>query len=129
MRDRAQARVRVVAGTMKHSTGSPTKSQQARFRALQELGCIACRKRGFGYAAPDVHHILDGGRRMGHDQTIPLCPHHHRNVAPEGITSTQARLVLGPSLADSPRLFREVFGTERELLAEVDALIAKRCAA
>lgn len=63
------------------------------------MGCIACRERGFGYVPPDIHHLLSGGVRIGHDATIPLCAHHHRGHAPAGMTQAQAALVLGPSLA------------------------------
>lgn len=53
--------------------GMTTKADLARFRALQKLGCIACRQRGV-FSQPDIHHLLSGGRRRGNRYTIPLCP-------------------------------------------------------
>lgn len=93
-----------------------SKSDLARFDKLQQLGCIACRKAGSGYRAPDIHHILSGGFRMGNKYTLPLCPEHHR------FPSNGA--VVGPSLADGSRRFAAMFGSQLELLAEVNRLIA-----
>lgn len=92
-----------------------TKSDEIRFNKLHQLGCICCRKAGSGFRAPDIHHIIDGGRRMGNKFTLPLCPEHHR------FKSTGA--VEGPSLADGSKLFHARFGTQRALLAEVNKLI------
>ncbi len=87
-----------------------SKADNARFRALHELGCIACDLRGLDYAAPDIHHLLSGGKRRGHQFTIPLCPAHHRGVwhSPE---------LHGPSLAKTPKRFRQEFGSDESLLA------------
>jgi hypothetical protein len=52
-------------------TGTDKRSQ--RFRELQELGCVACRKLGY-VSQPDIHHLLSGGKRIGDNATIPLCP-------------------------------------------------------
>jgi hypothetical protein len=92
-----------------------TKADEIRFDRLHRLGCICCRKAGSGYRAPDIHHVLSGGFRMGNQFTLPLCPEHHR------IPSTGA--VVGPSLADGSRVFSAKWGTQLELLAEVNALI------
>jgi hypothetical protein len=92
-----------------------TKRDLHRFDQLQQLGCIACRKAGSGYRAPDIHHILRSGRRVGHQHTLPLCPEHHRY--PSNGT------VVGPSLADGSKLFEAKWGKQIELLAEVNRLI------
>lgn len=89
---------------------------------LQEVGCIACRIR-FGMGAPaDVHHITEGGRRLGHDFTIPLCPWHHRGISafPDRVATEK----YGPSLAKSKREFVGEFGTEKTLLHRVNVLLA-----
>ena len=93
-----------------------TKAEVARFQRLQDLGCIACRIRALGYSAPDMHHLLSGGRRRGHLETIPLCPAHHRGVGhvPE---------LHGPSLALAPRRFRQEFGSDEELLRMTNELL------
>lgn len=100
---------------MKHSTGKPTKAHIARFEKLRALGCICCKKAGSGYRAPDIHHILSGGFRIGDHASLPLCPEHHR------FPSTGA--VVGPSLADGSKVFAAKWGSQMELLAEVNRLI------
>jgi hypothetical protein len=91
------------------------KVDLARFDLLHRIGCICCRKAGSGYRAPDVHHILVGGRRAGHQFTLPLCPEHHR------IPSNGS--VVGPSLADGSKLFASSWGAQTQLLTEVNELI------
>ena len=73
----------------------------------------------------DVHHLLSGGRRRGHSYTIPLCPWHHRGTfaTTDEFTAREIEEMYGPSLARSPRKFREVFGTDEELLAQTDLLV------
>lgn len=94
-------------------------TREERFRRLQKLGCIACRKRG-RFSLPDIHHLNIGGhaghKRRGDRFTIPLCPPHHRGIF-------WREEDHGPSLALHPRRFREEFGTDDALLREVDLLI------
>lgn len=94
-----------------------SKKDLARFDKLQAYGCIACRILGF-YSAPDVHHILSGGRRTGHQNTIPLCPWHHRGVKPHRIVPVL--MDIGPSLAHGSKPFHARFGTQEELLKKVN---------
>ena len=101
-----------------------TKADLARFRALQKLGCIACRQRGV-YSQPDVHHLLSGGRRRGNRYTIPLCPAHHRGQPPDGITVAEFNRYYGPSLARAPKSFRAEFGDDETLLKTVDKLLER----
>ena len=100
---------------------APTKAERARFRAMQDLGCIACRPR---VRAPDIHHLVEG-YRLGHSYTIPLCEWHHRGVTFNGMTKERMEEILGASLAVNKRAFITQFGTERELLAEVNELLKK----
>lgn len=93
------------------------KSDLARFDKLQRIGCICCRMAGHGYAIPEVHHVLSGGRRIGHQATLPLCPHHHR--------FPNNKTVHGPSLADGSKLFHAHWGTQLELLAKVNSIIER----
>lgn len=97
------------------TAGTPTKAERERFDLLHRIGCICCRKARSGYRAPDIHHIIDGGRRMSHMATLPLCPEHHR--IPSNGT------VVGPSLADGSRVFAAKWGSQIQLLIEVDELI------
>lgn len=106
------------------STGKPTRAQRLRFRALQELGCIACIKEGLGYRAPEIHHIVEGHRRLGHDFTLPLCAHHHRGVPFDDLMSlSEMAFFYGPSLGLSKKRFVETYGTERQLLEAVNERI------
>lgn len=103
---------------MKHSTPNPTKAQERRFGWLYEIGCICCRKDGLGHEPAQIHHILSGGTRMGHDYTIPLCPWHHKGEPKGGYQAGDMALLKGPSLALHKRQFVRDYGTELELLDE-----------
>lgn len=97
---------------------TPTKSEQRRYRALKELGCIACRING-NYGVPaEIYHLVEGNKRLGNDYTIPLCGFHHRGAAENSIERLK-----GPSLAINKRAFVEEYGSERELLAVVNHLL------
>lgn len=59
---------------------SPTKEEAAWMEAITALGCIACLLDGHPGTPGAVHHLLSGGRRIGHLHTICLCdPGHHQN--------------------------------------------------
>lgn len=109
-----------MVGKTKHIT----KSNEARFKALQEMGCVCCIKRGLGHTDCEIHHVTDCGRRRGHDDTLPLCPWHHRGQHELGAKAAEA--VAGPSLALNKRAFVHEFGTEDELLKEVNSELAMR---
>lgn len=100
-----------------------TTKQRRRFRRIQELGCVACTLDGVPNVPCDIHHLLSGGRRLGHDHTVGLCEFHHRGIVPEGRTLEDYQHVHGPSLAAKPRAFRIRYGDEEELLAIQDALL------
>ena len=85
-----------------------------RYRMLQDLGCICCRKLGYEGVPSDIHHVLGHGYK-NNDRTIPLCAAHHRAVE-----WTPAH---GPSLAQGSKPFEERWGSEEELLREVDHAI------
>jgi len=104
---------------MKSALKSPTKAESHRISWIKMHGCIACAKDG-KHRYADAHHILDGGRRIGHDHTIPLCEWHHRGINLfDTLTDSQVEELLGPRLT-SKRAFIDRYGTELELLAEID---------
>lgn len=109
-------------------TGSPTKADLVRFDQLQRIGCLTCRKNGIGRFPVDIHHCLVGGRRIGHQATLPLCVWCHRGVPNEGMTVAQMTADYGPSLAYGSKIFRERYGSDVMLLAEVNDLIAELAA-
>lgn len=111
---------------MRHSTPKPNASDVKRFEAIKSLGCLACRKLNLPmFCGPtEAHHLLSGGRRRGHAQTIPLGAWHHRGAIWYSLNSAQMTEQFGPSLAKGSKLFHERFGSDEELLAEVDRLIS-----
>src|SRR3990167_2206808 len=115
---------------MNHSTKRPTKAQQARLDALSAMPCCCCE---IGQPnRTEVHHLVDKGTRElsgGHDAKIPLCGWHHRGVLKEPSKywpSSVMRDHYGPSKALHGKLFSEVYGTDRELLAMIDAVLEGR---
>jgi hypothetical protein len=109
---------------MRTSTGTPTKAQAERFEQLQLLGCIACRKRhGIARFPVELHHLISGSRRRGHDFVIPLCSWHHRAVTEGGLSAREMMRAHGPSFALNPKMFRLDFGRDDELLTEVNSLL------
>jgi hypothetical protein len=102
-----------------------SKSDLARYDQLRRIGCIACAKHG-RKSEIDVHHLVDKGTRKhsgGNKATLPLCPWHHRGLTCDGWLCGSMYLIFGPSLALHKREFKKRYGTERDLLSEVDALI------
>jgi hypothetical protein len=100
--------------------------EKKRFDALRELGCIAC-KRDLHWRSPEIHHLVDNGYRKhsgGHQATIPLCDWHHRGTPIEGHALHWMRSQLGPSMALESKAFAERYGSQRELLAKVNELLA-----
>lgn len=100
-----------------------------RMDKLTEIGCICCRK--LGYKSPaEIHHIVRGMRRIGDDETIPLCAYHHRGVKPVPDMGRMALLttenVFGPARhVVGRRAFEKRWGTEKELLIEVNDLLGE----
>lgn len=91
------------------ATKHRTKKDNAWLGAIVELGCIACMVQGTPGTPAEVHHIRSGqgrGQRADHQQSIGLCPAHHR-----GADHPRTASIHG-----SPRAFIAQFGTEAELL-------------
>jgi len=56
-----------------------------RFESLVELGCIACLIDGNYRSLAVIHHCTGTsyrgiGQKASDEETIPLCPYHHRDV-------------------------------------------------
>lgn len=91
---------------------------------LGATGCRACWKCPCTTGLPlEVHHLLDCGRRRGHDFTISLCSWHHRGILIGGKTTEFMEETWGPSVAHGTRLFKDRFGTDDELLAEQNKIL------
>ena len=114
------------------STGRPTKEEEARIIACKEGSCVACLAWAESDQAPlgfapvhgcDYHHILSGGRRIGHMSGMGLCAWHHRGVPSWGCTVKEMRAHYGPSLMDGSKLFHAAYGSDDELLAGQNLLL------
>ena len=102
-------------------TKALTEEDKNRFHRLREHGCIACKIMGFGWSVPEIHHLTKGFKRLGHEFTLPLCAWHHRAVPPfVTMKKSEARDVLGPSLAMGKRSFQKWFGSEEKLLEQIN---------
>jgi len=111
---------------MKTSTKAPTKEQIRRWNDLQAIGCVATLLRTGVIGTPgDVHHLLSGGKRMGHDFTIVLHPWYHRGCDLHQLGIEQCRKLFGPSLALHKKEFIEEFGDEMYLLEVSNQLLTK----
>ena len=52
-----------------------------RMGRVASLGCVLCRRIGYGQTPAEVHHIRTeqgAASRASDGNTIPLCPEHHR---------------------------------------------------
>lgn len=90
------------------------KAEKAHLNRLSELGCIACRNMGFYGTPPEIHHprVFAGvGQKASHYQAIPLCHHHHRTGG------------HGEAIHAGQKTWEARFGTEKELLEQVKALL------
>lgn len=95
-----------------------TRAERERIERISRLGCVACAKLDIVNVGTDIHHILDGGIRMGHGFTICLCPGHHRGVwGPEQIEIIPVEKRI--SISDGRPLFYAVYGSEQELWQRV----------
>ena len=91
-----------------------TKTEKQWMAAVADLGCIVCRNEGYGFVPCCVHHLLSGGRRIGHLQTIGLCPSHHAS----GVKTAEFC-----SRHPWAREFEKRYGTESSLLKQTQGLI------
>lgn len=93
-------------------------AEHRHYAKLVEIGCIVCR--GLGYeTVPEIHHLRahTGMSVRGHWlEAIPLCPAHHRGLDHPNTASIHL---------DKAR-FIALYGTERELLEKVNALLIPR---
>lgn len=95
-----------------------------RFAKLYALGCVVSLVYFKRWEPAEIHHLVEGRKRLGHQFTIPLSPWFHRGVPPLGdMRPSDASEKIGPSLALSKREFTSRFGSERELLEQTNKLI------
>ena len=92
---------------------------------IHSLPCICCKLEGVDQPfRTEAHHIVDKGYRKhsgGDESRLPLCAWHHRGVCLDYKTGSEMLFEYGPSLALNKKLFVATYGTERELLARLEA--------
>lgn len=109
----------------KHAKAA-TKEEKQRFERMAEIGCVACRmNKRIPLHPTEIHHLIDGNKRIGHSASVPLCQWHHRGVPPCELSSKKANQMFGPSLALNGRAFKEVFGNDSRLLEFTNALLGE----
>lgn len=111
-------------------TRIPTGSRdQKRYEALAEIGCIACliARNPTQCGKVSMHHLVDKGYRAhsgGNQATIPLGVWHHMGHCHEGYKVGHMRMMYGPSMALERVTFNHLYGSQRELLARVNEMLA-----
>lgn len=100
-----------------------TNADRIRIESFRHIGCIIS-----GSSQYDVHHLVEGGKRLGDAFTIPLHPWYHRGVPFEGHDNVDMMAKFGPSLERHKKAFVKKYGTERELLAKVNLKLQLRAA-
>lgn len=88
----------------------PTREERQRWGKMAALGCIVAECNCSGRIT--IHHCgTGGGGRKDHGKVIPLCEFHHQGA--EGIDGKRM----------SKREWQEKYGTEADLMAEVERLL------
>ena len=86
---------------------------------------MCCKIEGVGQPfRTEAHHIVDGGYRKhsgGDESRLPLCTWHHRGICLNTKTTSRMIYDYGPSLELMKKSFVATYGTERELLARLEA--------
>jgi hypothetical protein len=93
-----------------------TRAESEWMSSIVDLGCIVCILSGKGASPAEPHHMLSGGRRMGHMFTIPLCYSHHRSGRNDDEVTSRDQ---------SQRRFEKRYGSEQYLLAKTREHVAK----
>lgn len=92
---------------------------------IHALPCICCKIEGVRQPfRTEAHHIVDKGYRKhsgGDESRLPLCIWHHRGICLDGKTGSEMVFEHGPSLALHKKTFIATYGSERELLARLEA--------
>ncbi len=103
-----------------------TKADREHFSRLKCMRCVCCQIECVLQPNPTTaHHLLSGGRRRGHRQSIPLCEWHHQAVRVPDMSVPAMTANFGPSLANGSKPFHARYGTDDSLLEKVNALLGK----
>lgn len=111
------------------STRAMSKQERQWVAAVKHIGCILCRRLGYhreeGGPLAEAHHLLSGGIREGHMDTVGLCAWHHRGQPVFGGWNHKShRRELGPALSEGSMAFSAKWGTDKAILEEQEKLVA-----
>jgi len=97
----------------KRAPKAKPKANKAHMGRVAQLPCAVCRRLGFLTYGVEVHHLRagQGSKRADDEDTMPLCPEHHR-----GKTGVHGLGTKG---------FPKHYGfTEMDLLADTRSMLA-----
>jgi len=86
---------------------------------VASIGCVVCRKLGYGYTPCEVHHIGEGSSKRNDFLTAGLCREHHQGAT--GFHTLKERAFCS--------MYRVPHEREWGLLAWVNEYLAKEVAA
>lgn len=101
---------------------SLSSRRHPRFSRFAEIGCVCCRRLGHKNGEVEVHHLVEGRKRLGDNDTIPLCAYHHRGVT-DYKKSIAERVMKASRHLHGRRLFEQQWGSEKDLLAFTNELL------
>ncbi len=96
---------------------------------VKRLPCIPCVKWGVQIQpfCTEADHAneqqLAGHKRRGDKAQLPSCGWHHRGLLLPGWSRADMAVNYGPSMAHEQKRFRQVFGTDDEMIAEARAQV------
>lgn len=103
-----------VVGQEQNMKKTKTEAEKTHLNRVAQLGCIVCNNLMMGRTPAEIHHLRDGqgvSQRSNHFRVIPLCPTHHRTGG------------YGVAFHAGEKAFEEKYGTELELLEQVNSLL------
>lgn len=104
-----------------------TLAEKQRMNRLSMIRCVACWETGLCCGKTEVHHQnadgKNGGKRLGHLNTIPLGRWHHQGIPLPGYTVNQMRLHFGPSMKLHHKAFTAQYGSDAQLLEKVNQFL------
>jgi len=97
-----------------------SKEDRERAHKLRDLGCIVCINEHSLYTPPAIHHIDGQTKPNCHQLTIPLCAKHHQIKCNHKLAGAPMWISRH---GDGRKAFEKRYGTEQELLEQVNGLI------
>jgi Recombination enhancement, RecA-dependent nuclease len=96
-----------------------TRTEKERFVQILFLGCAICGHDNHG-AKLEIHHLIQGNRRLGHWWTICLCEYHHQRHGPKYHFKPVC-------LVDGSKPFTQAYGTQRSLWEATQRRLGLEC--